>query len=95
MFIISLHYIKSIAEVEKFLPAHREYLKNYYASGHFICSGPKKPREGGIILCNTENQRTLNKILTHDPFFREQVAEFEITEFTPTMYNEAFAHCLR
>lgn len=53
MFIFSLTYLKSISEVEKYLPQHIDYLERHYQSGHFIASGRKVPRTGGgdSLLC--------------------------------------------
>ncbi|MDD7039160.1 MAG: YciI family protein, partial [Alistipes senegalensis] len=48
MFIVRLTYKKPLAEVERHLAAHREYLDRHYADGAFLCSGPQNPRSGGI-----------------------------------------------
>ena len=63
MFIIDLTYKKDLVEVEKYLPEHISFLDKYYASGHFIASGRKNPRIGGIILVNTDSKETVQKIL--------------------------------
>lgn len=90
MFILNLTYIKSINEVEKYLPAHISFLDKYYSSEKFICSGRKKPRTGGIILCNAENINEVNAILNEDPFYKEKIASYEIIEFIPTKYASNF-----
>ena len=48
MFIILLTYKLPLAEVERHLAAHREYLDRQYAAGTFLCSGPQNPRTGRI-----------------------------------------------
>lgn len=55
MFIFSLSYLKPISQVEKHLQAHIDYLECYYQSGHFIASGRKIPRTGGVIICRAES----------------------------------------
>ena len=55
MFIFSLSYLKPISQVEKYLQAHIDYLERYYQLGHFIASGRKIPRTGGIIICRAES----------------------------------------
>ena len=50
MFIVNLTYIKPLDTVEKFLEKHIDFLNQYYTKGHFIASGRKNPRTGGIIL---------------------------------------------
>ncbi|URZ04315.1 YciI family protein [Clostridium felsineum] len=90
MFIINLEYIKSINEVEKYLPNHISFLDKYYSKQKFICSGRKNPRTGGIILCTAENVDEVNEILMEDPFFKEKIANYEIIQFFPTKYSDDF-----
>lgn len=90
MFIFNLTYVKEIPEVERLLPAHINYLDKYYKSKDFICSGRKIPRTGGIILCNSATREEAEKIMKQDPFFINQIAEYEIVEFIPSKSLEAF-----
>lgn len=50
MYILSLTYVKPLEYVEKYLAEHNRYLETFYQSGHFICSGRKVPRVGGVIF---------------------------------------------
>lgn len=84
MFVVSLTYKKPIAEVEPHLAAHICYLDECYAKGIFIASGRKVPRTGGVILAKAESRAALEAILQQDPFYFEDVAEFEVIEFVPT-----------
>lgn len=84
MFIISLTYKKPIAEVELHLAAHIAYLERYYTAGIFIASGRKVPRTGGVILAKAETRAMLEVILQQDPFYIEDIAEFEVVEFILT-----------
>jgi len=88
MFIIELTYIKPIAEVEHFLPAHIEYLDKYYKSGHFIMSGRKEPRTGGMIVAQAESLEELTQIYNTDPFFTNNIASFNVTYFVPSKWAE-------
>ena len=90
MFIFSLNYIKPISEVEQFLSEHIQYLEKYYTSKKFICSGRKVPRTGGIILCNCATKQEAEQIIKEDPFFKEQIAQYDITEFIPSKSLELF-----
>ena len=56
MFVIELLYKAPLADIDKHMPAHMKFLKKYYASGHFLISGRKIPRDGGIILAVGENR---------------------------------------
>lgn len=90
MFIFNLTYVKPISEVEKILPAHINYLEEYYDAKKFICSGRKNPRTGGIILCNCATKQEAEKIMERDPFFQEKIAQYEIVEFIPSKSSAAF-----
>jgi uncharacterized protein YciI len=85
MFAILLNYIKPMSEVDRFVGEHREFLERHYASGHFLLSGRKEPRTGGVILANAETRAEIESIVLNDPFNREKIAEYEIIEFLPSM----------
>ncbi|MGD9968824.1 MAG: YciI family protein [Sulfuricurvum sp.] len=91
MFIISLTYIKPLEEVDALLEEHVAFLKEQYALGHFLASGRKVPRTGGIILACAISREEIETIISLDPFYRHGVAEYTITEFTPTMTSDDFA----
>ena len=50
MFVIELVYKADLSRIDAHMAAHMKFLKKYYASGHFVVSGRKIPRDGGIIL---------------------------------------------
>lgn len=91
MFIASLTYKVELSEVDKHLDAHVAYLKKYYALNKFIVSGRKIPRTGGIIIADFSTEAELNAVLKEDPFCIADVADYDITEFTPTMAGKAFS----
>lgn len=90
MFIVSLTYKRPLEEVDRHLDAHRAYLKQEYAKGKFIASGRKVPRTGGVILCNIKTRDELEASLARDPFHIADIAEYNITEFIPSMVAEGF-----
>jgi len=90
MFIVSLTYKRPLSDVDQHLDAHVAYLKEQYSQGHFIASGRKVPRTGGVILAKAESMEALNKILAQDPFAQADLADYEITEFTAGMVGEGF-----
>lgn len=87
MFIAVLTYKKPLAEVDRFLQAHREYLAEHYAAGDFIASGPQTPRVGGVIMMKAENRAAVDSIISQDPFKINDIADYHIIEFTPTMFS--------
>ncbi|MFH0735898.1 MAG: YciI family protein [bacterium] len=94
MFIVSLTYIRPPEDVEKNLKAHRDFLKIQYEKGNFITSGRKVPVTGGIILASVKSKTDLEEILIQDPFHKEYIASYEVTEFTPTMTGAEFENLI-
>ena len=85
MFVILLTYTQPLAEVDKLIPAHREFLQRMYETGRFLLSGRKEPRTGGVILASAASMEALKRLLADDPFSVHGVADYQIIEFTPTM----------
>lgn len=90
MFVIALTYKKPIEVVDAYLTQHRDYLESGYQKNYFIASGPKNPRSGGIILSQLKDRDQLQKIIEQDPFYIHEIADFELTEFTPVKYHPNF-----
>lgn len=86
MFIAILTYKKPLSDVDRFLAAHREYLAEHYDVGDFIASGPQTPRVGGVIMIKAENRAAVNAIIAKDPFNINGIADYQVLEFTPTMF---------
>lgn len=85
MYIVSLHYKRSLEEIDRHLEAHNAYLKDQYARGRFILSGRKEPRTGGVIIARSLGREELESILEEDPFRKSGLVDYEITEFVPVM----------
>ena len=94
MFIVSLEYIKDLAVVETYLSEHIAYLERYYREGVFVMSGRKQPRTGGVILMQVSDREQVKKLIAEDPFHREGVAKYTITEFIPTKVAEGLENYL-
>ena len=81
MFVIELNYKAALADIDARMAAHVRFLKKYYASGNFLVSGRKIPRDGGIILAVARSREEIEAIATEDPFIRHGLADFRIIEF--------------
>ena len=90
MFIAILTYKTPIEEVDRFLQAHREYLAEHYVAGDFIASGPQTPRVGGVIMIKADNRTIVDAIIAKDPFNINGIADYQIVEFTPTMFYDEY-----
>ncbi|WP_244814530.1 YciI family protein [Caballeronia sp. Lep1P3] len=84
MYVINLRYTGALAEIDDALDAHRAFLERYFAAGVFVMAGPKVPRDGGIIIASGIDRARLDEIIAEDPFARQQLAHYDITEFKAT-----------
>ena len=85
MLIVDLTYQVPLSDIEPHLKAHRDFLQTQYDLGHFIASGPKDPRTGGIIIALVDEQ-TMSELIAQDPFYIQQLANYTITVFNPVLH---------
>jgi uncharacterized protein YciI len=81
MFVIELTYKADLRDIDAHMAAHVTFLKKYYASGNFLVSGRKIPRDGGIILAVGKSREQIESIILEDPFHEHGLAEFRIIQF--------------
>ena len=74
MFVIELLYTASLDKIDAHMTAHVQFLKKHYASGQFVISGRKIPRDGGIILATGASRQEIEKIIREDPFCKNGLA---------------------
>jgi uncharacterized protein YciI len=81
MFVIELQYKVDLAQIDAHMKAHMAFLKKHYASGAFVASGRKVPREGGIILAVGKSRDEVERIAHEDPFVAHGLADVRVIEF--------------
>lgn len=81
LFIIELTYKADLSEIDAAMRAHMTFVKKYYASGHFLMSGRKVPREGGVIFAIGKGRDEIERIAHEDPFYVKGLAEIRVIEF--------------
>ena len=81
MFIIELTYKADLAVIDAHMAAHVRFLKKYYASGHFLVSGRKIPRDGGIIVAVGTTREQIEAIMREDPFCARGLADCRVIQF--------------
>jgi uncharacterized protein YciI len=81
MFIIELTYKVPLEQIDAHMQPHVAFLKKHYATGHFLVSGRKIPRDGGIILAVGKNRQEIEAIAAQDPFCQRGLAEYRVIEF--------------
>ncbi|MGP3999790.1 YciI family protein [Streptomyces sp. 8N706] len=84
MFLLELSYTAPVDEVDALRASHLEWVNEQYEAGVFMVSGPKKPRDGGVILAVGDDRDRIEAIVASDPFVQEEVCGYRITEFTVT-----------
>jgi uncharacterized protein YciI len=81
MFVIELTYKVELSEIDRQMAAHVRFLQKYYASGTFVVSGRKIPRDGGVIVAVGTSRQQIEAIVQEDPFHEHGLADFRIIEF--------------
>ena len=94
MYIVSLTYKASLEAIDKEPNNHIDYLKKQYAAGNFLASGRKIPRNGGVILAKAQSREELDEILKQDPFNQNNLADYEVIEFVPSMTSKELSYLL-
>ncbi|MFJ8647659.1 YciI family protein [Streptomyces sp. NPDC093546] len=84
MFVLELTYTAPVERADALLEPHVAWLDEHYASGVFIASGRKNPRDGGVILAVGDDRARIEKITAADPFVTGGVCAYRITEFIAT-----------
>lgn len=91
MFVVSITYKVNLEQVESHLDDHIAYLDRQYELGHFLVSGRKVPRTGGVILALAQSREMLDAVLVEDPFYQHALADYDVTEFVPTKSSQELA----
>src|SRR5690242_14037813 len=81
MFIIELIYRADLSKIDAAMKAHMRYLNAQYAAGHFLVSGRKIPRDGGIIVAVGKSRADVEAIARQDPFVSQGLADVRVIEF--------------
>ncbi len=81
MFVIELTYTAPLTAIDAAMKTHVAWLDRNYASGTFIASGRKVPRDGGIILATCASRATLEALVAEDPFVAGSLATARLIEF--------------
>jgi len=88
MFVIELNYKVDLSLIDAHMAAHVRFLKKYYASGNFLVSGRKIPRDGGIIVAVGKSREEIESIVKEDPFHARGLADFRIIQFRASQHAD-------
>jgi uncharacterized protein YciI len=81
MYVLTLTYLVDLDRVDEVRDAHMAWIAEQYEAGRFLVSGPKVPRDGGVVLARQMDRDELDEVIASDPFTREGVAAYDVTEF--------------
>jgi uncharacterized protein YciI len=81
MFLLELTYTAPLERIDAAMKAHMRWLNANYAAGHFLMSGRKIPRDGGVILATGVSREAVEAIANEDPFVTQGLATVRIVEF--------------
>ena len=81
LFVIELIYTAPLAAIDAAMTAHVRFLKKHYATGTFLVSGRKIPRDGGVILAAGTSREAIEAIMREDPFCSTGLADVRIIQF--------------
>lgn len=95
MFVINLHYVVPLEQLDAYMADHVKFLNVCYKQNIFLTSGRKVPRTGGIIIARAESKEALEQIMAEDPFCKHNLAEVTITEFLNSQMHPAFKKMMK
>ncbi|MFC6999053.1 YciI family protein [Rufibacter roseus] len=81
MFLIELTYKAPFSEIEPFMAEHMAFVEKHYTTGHFLASGRKVPRDGGLIICKATSRAEIEELMQNDPFVYQDLVECRVVEF--------------
>jgi uncharacterized protein YciI len=90
MFVVLLTYVAPLEAIDAEMRTHMRFLDAQYAAGHFIASGRRVPRTGGVILARGESKAAVEALLAQDPFVSKGLAQAEVVEFNTSQYAAGF-----
>ncbi len=91
LFVIDITYTAPFEAVQKVMAPHMDFVRDCYAMGAFIMSGPKEPRSGGIVIAQAASQPEIEALVARDPFVLAGVVSVAITQFHASNMAPALA----
>jgi uncharacterized protein YciI len=82
-FIINITYKAPLTVIDEILPEHRKFLQEGYDQGLLLCSGPRNPRTGGILVARAESVEQIKLLFEKDPYKIKGAGDYEFVGFDP------------
>ena len=91
--VVTLTYVRPLAEVDAEMKAHVAWLERGFEEGVLLLAGRQVPRTGGIVLCRGRRAEVEAYVAT-DPFVTSGVASAAVVELAASFAHEALAPLL-
>ncbi|NUR83056.1 MAG: hypothetical protein HOY71_03095 [Nonomuraea sp.] len=85
MFVVTVTYTAPLDEVDRWRPAHGEWLNDLISRKSLLVAGRRVPLVGGVYLVPRMPAEELDRLLATDPYVVNGVAAHEVAEFTPML----------
>ena len=95
LFVLLIQYTAPLERIDSVLAQHRSFLQTGYDKGFLLASGPRAPREGGVIIGKFDDMAAAEKFSKSDPFAQQNLVRYEILEFTPVLHDTLLASFLQ
>ncbi len=87
-YVVNIVYKVPLEQIEAITQIHRDYLQTGYKKGLLLLSGPKIPRDGGILIAKAQSFEEIKEFCNNDPYAIHGAAEHHIIEFSPKSHIE-------
>lgn len=82
-FVVEITFTAGFGRIEPIVPEHRAFLQVGYDRGWLLMSGPKNPRDGGMVIARAPAKADIEAFFRDDPYAKAGVATYRFTEFNP------------
>lgn len=85
MFVVTVTYTAPLDEVDRWRPAHGEWLNDLIARRLLLMAGRRPQWVGGVYVAPGMQAEEIDRLLATDPYLVNGVAEHHVVEFTPLL----------
>ncbi|MCZ0988645.1 YciI family protein [Streptomyces diastatochromogenes] len=85
MFVVTVTYTAPLDEVDRWRPAHGEWLNDLIARRLLLMAGRQPQSVGGVYIAPGMRAAEIDLLLATDPYVVNGVAEHHVVEFTPLL----------
>jgi uncharacterized protein YciI len=76
-FIVEINYTVPTEQLGDMTDQHRAFLQKGYDQGWLLCSGPRVPRTGGIVVARAPTLEDLQSFFANDPYKLSGMATYQ------------------